>query len=199
MIWLRLVRTVAVQDRAYMRPRSSMPSCDQHERVYGSVAMGRMALLAACLLLAAGVGSIPRIAYAIGDTVSNVPAEVTGKQLVKVEARRKTVFRQMLKHPTNMKVALQYAELSTEVGDLEGAISTLDRLVLFAPTLPRLKFDLGSLYFRLGSFQQAKIEFQLLVNSNARISNSLKRKAHQYLVTIQRRGNEGMELRGVKK
>lgn len=75
------------------------------------------------------------------------------------EARRQQLFQQMLGDPSNLELAFQYAALSEQVGDLEAAISTLERMLVFAPGLPRLQFELGVLYYRLGSWSTARSYF----------------------------------------
>lgn len=198
MLGVKLIRTVTPHYAARMRLGRSMPGRAQSERVCRPVRSGRILLFAVFWLVAAAAGLIPRVVHAKRESVFNVPATVSGPQLVKLNARRKVLFRQMMKEPTDMKAALQYAKLSTKVGDLEAAISTLDRLVIFAPTLPRLKLDLGALYFRLGSFRQAELEFQRVLNSKARASEALKRKARRYLVAA-RRSASGKRILSVSK
>ena len=73
-----------------------------------------------------------------------------------IESRRQQLFQIMLDQPDNLDVAFEYAALSTQAGDLEGAISTLERMLIFAPGLPRLQLELGVLYFRLGSMETAR-------------------------------------------
>ncbi len=75
------------------------------------------------------------------------------------ENRRQQLFQLMLADPSNLELAFQYAALSEQVGDLEAAISTLERMLVFAPGLPRLQFELGVLYYRLGSWSTAKSYF----------------------------------------
>jgi tetratricopeptide (TPR) repeat protein len=75
------------------------------------------------------------------------------------EARRQQLFQRMLADPSNLDLAFEYAALSEQVGDLEAAISTLERMLVFAPGLPRLQFELGVLYYRLGSWSTAKSYF----------------------------------------
>src|SRR5687768_2070429 len=52
------------------------------------------------------------------------------------EARRQALFQRMLTDPSNLDYAFEYAALSEQVGDLEAAISTLERMLVFAPGLP---------------------------------------------------------------
>ena len=42
------------------------------------------------------------------------------------------------------------------VGDLEAAIGIFEQMLIYQPDLPRIKLELGVLYFRLGAFASAK-------------------------------------------
>jgi cytochrome c-type biogenesis protein CcmH/NrfG len=55
-----------------------------------------------------------------------------------IEARREALLRQMLARPSDLDLAFEYATLSSQVGDYEGAISTLERMLIYAPNTPRL-------------------------------------------------------------
>ena len=73
-----------------------------------------------------------------------------------VEARREVLLQQMLARPNDLDVAFEYAQLSAKVGDYEGAISTLERMLIYAPNTPRLQFELGVLYYRIGANDVAR-------------------------------------------
>lgn len=76
------------------------------------------------------------------------------------EARRRALFPRMLANPADIDVALEYVRLSVIAGDLEGAISTLERVLIFEPGLARLRAELGVLYYRLGGFATADAYFE---------------------------------------
>lgn len=65
-------------------------------------------------------------------------------------------FQDMLRDPSNLDKTFKYAELAVKVGDFEAAITALERMLLFNPDLPRVRLELGVLYFRLGSYAIAK-------------------------------------------
>lgn len=73
-----------------------------------------------------------------------------------VEARREALFVAMLNDPSNLDVAFEYAMLSAQVGDYEAAISTLERMLVYAPNLPRIQLELGVLYYRIGAVEEAR-------------------------------------------
>jgi hypothetical protein len=88
------------------------------------------ALAAVALAVACRAG-----AFAQDEPVAdpNVPPSVQGEELQQIEARRRQLFQLMLAEPNNLDVAFEYAGLSARVGDIEGAIGTLERMLIFAP------------------------------------------------------------------
>src|SRR5262249_41208183 len=54
-----------------------------------------------------------------------------------LEAKKKTLFQQMLADPANLDIAFAYADVAAQLGDNEGAVATLERMLLFNPNLPR--------------------------------------------------------------
>ena len=95
-------------------------------------------------------GAAPGIA---GDT--SVPVQRLGPP--DVEARREALLKQMLARPNDLDLAFEYATLSSQVGDYEGAVSTLERMLIYAPNTPRLQLELGILYYKLGAYDVARL------------------------------------------
>lgn len=75
-------------------------------------------------------------------------------------AARQALFRQVLADPGNVKLALAYAKLAASTGDLEGAVSTLERLLIVAPDVAALDLELGTLYYQLGAYDVASSYFK---------------------------------------
>ncbi|GAB5375313.1 MAG: hypothetical protein AcusKO_17750 [Acuticoccus sp.] len=82
-----------------------------------------------------------------------------------VEARRQSLFVAMLNDPSNLDIAFEYAMLSAQVGDYEAAISTLERMLVYAPNLPRIQLELGVLYYRIGAIEEAKAYLEAARNA----------------------------------
>lgn len=70
------------------------------------------------------------------------------------------LFQRMYKEPGNLDVSFRFAELATQVGDYEAAIGALERMLFFNPNLPRVRLELGVLYFKLGSYAMARSYFE---------------------------------------
>jgi hypothetical protein len=77
-----------------------------------------------------------------------------------LEAKKAALFKEMLLHPTNLDLTFAYAKIAAELGDYEGAVSALERMLLFNPNLPRVDLELGALYFRMGSFALSRSYFE---------------------------------------
>jgi len=74
-------------------------------------------------------------------------------------AEQQRLYEQMLRQPTNAEATYAYVRLATQHGDYEAAIGALERLLFYSPDQPLVKYELGSLYFRLGSYALAKRYF----------------------------------------
>ena len=65
-------------------------------------------------------------------------------------------YQEVLKDPGNLDKSFRFTQLAIERGDFEAAISALERMLITNPNLPRVRLELGVLYFRLGSYALAK-------------------------------------------
>ncbi len=86
----------------------------------------------------------------------NVKPTITDpKELSAALQQKEEVFKQLFKDPTNLSLLFKYANLSIMVGDLEGAIGVFEQMLIYDSELPRIRLELGVLYFRLGAFALA--------------------------------------------
>jgi len=65
------------------------------------------------------------------------------------------LFQGILTRPSDFNNALQYAALAPST-DIESAISTYEQLLFYNPNLASVRFELGVLYYRLGSYEMAR-------------------------------------------
>lgn len=70
-------------------------------------------------------------------------------------AEQQALFARTLREPTNHELTFTFVRVATANGDFEAAIGALERLLFFEPRLTRVKYELGVLYQRLGSFEMA--------------------------------------------
>ena len=86
----------------------------------------------------------------------NVAPTISDPQALQaIEQKKEEVFKQLFKDPTNLSLLFEYANLSIIVGDLEGAIGVFEQMLIYDSALPRIRLELGVLYFRLGAFALA--------------------------------------------
>jgi Flp pilus assembly protein TadD len=113
---------------------------------------------AIALAVAALVASAATPAFATSAATSSavtqwLPTEETA-------ARREALLKQMIARPNDLDLAFEYANLCSQAGDYEGAISTLERMLIYAPNTPRLQLELGVLYYKIGAYDVARNYFE---------------------------------------
>ena len=101
--------------------------------------------LIACLFLFVTYIPAQNVAPAITDSL----------ELERAEQKKQEVFKKLFKDPTNLSLLFEYANLSILVGDLEGAIGVFEQMLIYDSELPRIRLELGVLYFRLGAYALA--------------------------------------------
>jgi hypothetical protein len=100
-----------------------------------------------------------------------------------LEARRHVILQQMMANPGDLDLAFQYAELSAQAGDYEGAISTLERMLIYAPNTPRLQLELGILYYKIGSYDVARSYFATVL-ANPNVPPSIASQVRVYIQQV---------------
>lgn len=86
----------------------------------------------------------------------------------------------MVRQPTNYEATFAFVRTATANGDYEAAIGALERLLFYNPDLPAVKYELGSLYYRLGSYDLATRYFnEALASPN--LDSATKDKIEAYL------------------
>jgi len=131
------------------------------------------ALLGVCLLIATVLVAAAPV-KAVEETTHTPDA---------LAARQEALLKVMLAAPDDLDTAFEYAMVSSLLGDYEAAIATLERMLIYAPGLPRVQLELGVLYFRLGSTETARYYFEeTLKASNA--PPEVEARVNAYLATI---------------
>ncbi|HEY2873247.1 MAG TPA: tetratricopeptide repeat protein [Reyranella sp.] len=92
-------------------------------------------------------------------------------------------FQEMLQQPANLDVLFKFASVASQTGDLEGAISALERMLLINPNLPRVRLELGVLYYRLKSYEVAREYLQGALKSPS-VPSDVRAKAEQFIAQI---------------
>ena len=131
--------------------------------------------VAAAALLAAPLTMGQASAVAQAQTASAV-----------VAADYDALFKQMFQNPSNLEISFKFAEQAAARGDYEAAIGALERMLFFNPNLPRVKLELGVLYFKLGSWDLARGYFQDAIKGSD-VPDDIRAQVNAYLAEIARR------------
>ncbi|MEJ0070122.1 MAG: tetratricopeptide repeat protein [Pseudomonadota bacterium] len=78
----------------------------------------------------------------------------------------RAAFAAMQADPGSGDKALAFAKIAIETGDIEGALSALERLLIFNPDLPRIRTEIGILYYRLGSYEEARAYLRRVIEDS---------------------------------
>jgi tetratricopeptide (TPR) repeat protein len=135
------------------------------------------------VLRAAIAGALATVAFFSSATAQQpAGAAVIGTSVVQYDYD--ALFQQMYKSPSNLDVSFKFAEQAVARGDYEAAIGALERMLFFNPDLPRVKLELGVLYFKLGSYELARSYFQEALKS---APDDIRGQVQAYLAEIDRR------------
>lgn len=126
------------------------------------------------------------IATAAGLSAASAQQPAVSPASPAVQMDYDALFQQMYKTPSNLDVSFKFAEQAVARGDYEAAIGALERMLFFNPNLPRVKLELGVLYFKLGSFEMARSYFQDAIKG-ADVPDDVRAQVRAYLAEIDRR------------
>ncbi len=131
--------------------------------------------MAACAFVAVAAASLPGDAQAQTAAVS-----------ASAEKQYDDAFQEMLKKPADLDVLFKFATIASQTGDPEGAISALERMLLINPDLPRVRLELGVLYYRLGSYEIARTYLETALKSQS-LPADVRSRAEQFMAEVEKR------------
>jgi hypothetical protein len=105
-----------------------------------------------------------------------------------LKQQQDALFQRILKNPTDLDATFKHAEVSAALGDFEAAIGSLERMLFFNPDLPRVRLELGVLYFRLGSYELSRSYFESAIASRDTPAE-VRVRVNAYLAEIEKRLN----------
>jgi hypothetical protein len=130
---------------------------------------GFVPALAAAVGVASAAFAVPSaaLAEAPGASTPTQVASPPAPPVIDVDMRvaADLLFKRLLLKPDDLDAGFQYAQLETELGDYEAAIGALERIRYYDPNLPRVKLQLGVLYFHLRSYEMARYYFDSVLNA----------------------------------
>ncbi len=113
------------------------------------------------------------------------PCAAQGAAAAASNPEYQALFKRMYANPTNLEVSFQFAELAARLGDYEAAIGALERILFYNPNLPRVKLELGVLYYKMGGYQVARSYFDQVRKTPGTPPDVLA-KVDEFVVAIDR-------------
>ena len=102
------------------------------------------------------------------------------------ERQYNDAFQEMLSKPGDLDTLFKFATIAGQTGDLEGAVSALERMLLIDPNLPRVRLELGVLYYRMASYEMARTYLDSALKSPS-LPADVRSKAEQFVAEIDKR------------
>src|SRR5258706_12680586 len=121
---------------------------------------------------------------ATGAAVAQTAGEISSDR--DLQKAYDDAFAAMMAEPQSLDKTFAFADVATRKGDLEGAVSALERMLFINPDLPRVKLELGVLYFRLGSYETAKAYLQTALQA-PEVPAEVRTKAQSFLNELDKR------------
>jgi tetratricopeptide (TPR) repeat protein len=143
----------------------------------GALRTIRFALWGLVLALGGAIAADPVLAQTSGEVSSDAA----------LQKAYDDAFAAMMADPQNLDKTFAFADVAARKGDLEGAISALERMLFVNPDLPRVKLELGVLYYRLGSYETARAYLQGALEANP--PAPVRARAESFLSEIDRRSS----------
>jgi tetratricopeptide (TPR) repeat protein len=100
-----------------------------------------------------------------------------------LQAQQNATFQEMLKDPGNLEVVMAYAQAATKAGDYEAAVSAYEGMLVIDSNLPRVKLELGLLYYRLKSYETSRTYLESALASPT-LSADLRKPAEMLLAKM---------------
>jgi tetratricopeptide (TPR) repeat protein len=92
----------------------------------------------------------------------------------------------MYADPSNLDVTFQFAEVASRLGDYEAAIGALERMLFYNPNLPRVKLELGVLYYRIGGYEISRSYFEQAMQTPG-APPEVQQRVQQFMAEIDQR------------
>jgi tetratricopeptide (TPR) repeat protein len=146
----------------------------------------RLSRPVACPAASAGTALLLAVFLFAGTALAQTGAPSPPQTQTRLQAEYDELFERMFKNPADLDVTFRFAEVATALGNYEAAISALERMLLFNPNLPRVRLELGVLYFRLGSYDMAR-SYLTEARNAPDAPPEVKAKVDDFLAEIDRR------------
>ncbi|MBY0355368.1 MAG: hypothetical protein K2Q12_06510 [Rickettsiales bacterium] len=127
--------------------------------------------------------SILAFALLIAVGAQQASADTTEATRSHVQDDFQKAFWDMLSDPADTEKTVRYAELAVKLGDYEAAIPPLERLLMLNPKLPKVRLEVGVLYYLLNSKEVAR-GYLNDVKNDPHAAPELVKRAQDYLARL---------------
>ncbi len=90
-------------------------------------------------------------------------------------------------NPSDLDLGYEYAHALLDAGQYQQAAAELERMLIIEPDQPRLRLELGVLYFRLGSYNLAQSYLRRSLDTPG-LAEPVRERVRYYLDAAERRG-----------
>ena len=125
----------------------------------------------------------PVLLVLLGGQFAAAQEESGSEAALKIEQQQ--LIEQLRARPDDLDAMFAYAVVSIRLRDYEQAIATLERMLIYRDDLPRVKLELGSAYFRLGSYEVSRFYFDEALAGNP--PPDVRAKVEEFLAEINSR------------
>jgi len=101
-------------------------------------------------------------------------------------ASYRAAFEETLRQPDNAEILLKYAQAAAAAEDYEGAITAYERFLVIDADQPRVKFELGVLYYKLKSYDAARTYFDQ-ARTSGKAGPEVAERSSEFIRDIDRR------------
>jgi len=123
-----------------------------------------------------------RPAQGVRETERATSAFNAAQELQPLEPGRTVTYEEVLKNPDDIELNYLYAQSEVAAGELRGAASTLERILLLAPDLARVRLLYAVVLYRLDNLDEAEREFRAV--SLLPMDDRLREEVRFYLEQI---------------
>lgn len=104
-----------------------------------------------------------------------------------LQAQISRAYDELLANPTNVTLIYRYAQLQISAGNYEAAAGALEQMLILAPDQPRVQFELGALYMRMGAPQTA-LPYLRQAAASPNLPDEQRQQTAIYIAEAERRG-----------
>lgn len=134
----------------------------------------------------------PRVAVFMAGVCAVLCANVSAQSALDSSADAyRQALEAVLADPGNPQKSFDFVQAATNAGDLRGATSALERILLLDPRLANIRLELGVLYQRLGNRELARYHLEEALRA-PNMPSPVRKRAERYLASTGTAGDRNV-------